>query len=74
MNFSQTCPSIPDNWRGNITEACKVLGGEKPISRTTLEKYMRIPYRLGGIQWYTTRKGRKMFTGKDIKRFWTDMH
>lgn len=72
MNLAKTCPDIPDNWRGNIADTCRVLGGEKPLSRDTLKKYALLGRREGGIDWKPKRglKSGMTFSGKEVKRFW----
>lgn len=72
MNLTKTCPDIPDNWRGNITDTCKVLGDNKPLDRGTLKKYAMLGKRHGGIDWRPKLGGKQgmIFTGKEIKRFW----
>lgn len=70
MNLSNTCPDIPDNWRGGFCATAKVLGGDKPISRATLYKYVKLGRRNGGIDCKPSRNGTMLFTGREIKRFW----
>lgn len=70
MNLANVCPDIPDNWRGGVIDTCKILGGEKPISKTTLLKYARLGRRCGGIEWKPSKSGKMFFTGKEVKRFW----
>lgn len=72
MNLSKTCPEIPDNWKGNIADTCRVLGGEKPISDDTLRKYAKMGKRHGGIDFGVSKRGKMVFTGKEIKRFWNE--
>lgn len=72
MNLSKTMPDIPDDWKGNVTDTCRVLGGEKPISVTTLKKYAAIGRRHGGIDYNVNRKGLMVFIGKEVKRFWRE--
>lgn len=64
MNLRNTCPDIPDNWKGSITDACRILGDKKPISDKTLRK------RLGNIKPVRGTNGRLQLTGKDVKLLW----
>ncbi len=66
MNLVATCPEIPDSWKGGIGKTAQVLG----ISRFTLAKYAALGKRQGGIDWKLATNGRKIFTGKEVKRFW----
>lgn len=68
MNLVKTCPDIPDNWKGGISDTAKVLG----ISPDTLRKYADLGKYNGGIDWRPTKAGRRVFIGKEIKRFWHD--
>lgn len=72
MNLRNTCPEIPDDWKGGIADTCRVLGGEKPVTEDFLRKWARIGRRGGGIDWLPTKKGRMSFCGKEIKRFWRE--
>lgn len=69
MNLAKTCPDIPDNWRGNITDTCKILGEDKPLSRNTIRKYIKSG-KDGGIRCMISSNGRILFSGKEVKRFW----
>ena len=62
------CPNIPDDWRGTIAEASKILG----LHRDTIRKYADVGRQAGGLDWKPSKKGRKTFTGKEIKRFWRE--
>ena len=42
-----TCPDIPDNWKGGISEVCKVLG----LSREKIRCDAIKGKRNGGIDW-----------------------
>lgn len=64
MNLRKTCPDIPDDWKGSITDACRILGDSKPISDKTLRK------RLGDIKTVRGANGRLQLTGKDVKLLW----
>lgn len=66
MKLVKTCPDIPDDWKGGVTEVASLLG----MSRTTLLDKCSKKKRDGGIVWGTGRGGRKVFTGKEVKRFW----
>lgn len=35
MNLRKTCPDIPDDWKGGISETSRLLG----IDRKTVRKY-----------------------------------
>jgi hypothetical protein len=71
MNLRNTCPDIPDNWKGGISQVCRILGMPgKPLSRDTLRKYAEQGRRYGGINWIPGKNGRKLFSGKEVKRFW----
>lgn len=70
MNLAKVCPDIPDDWRGGVAATCKILGGERPLSPTTLRKYAGLGRRGGGIDWRPSGKGKMIFSGKEIKRFW----
>ncbi len=67
MNLVKTCPDIPDDWKGGMSDTCKLLG----ISWKTLDKYAKLDNRRGGIRW-KPRNGRRLFSGREIKRFWND--
>lgn len=66
MNLVTVCPEIPDTWKGGIMATCQVLG----LDRKTLTKYAALGKRQGGIDWQLATNGRKVFIGKEIKRFW----
>ena len=66
MNLVTTCPDIPDTWKGGISQASRILG----LDRKTLSKYASLGKRRGGIDWNMAANGRKVFLGKEIKRFW----
>lgn len=66
MNLITTCPDIPDNWKGNLTQVSLILG----LSPETIRRAANKGRRNGGIDWYPGRNGRKVFTGKEVKRFW----
>lgn len=72
MNLRKTCPDIPDNWKGNIADTCRVLGGEKPMSNNWLRSKARLGKRNGGIDWMPSKSGKMMFSGKEVKRFWRE--
>lgn len=66
MNLVNTCPDIPDDWKGGITEVAKILG----LDRKTLRRYADKGRKRGGIDWIPGKNGRKQFSGKDVKIFW----
>lgn len=70
MNLTKTCPDIPDSWKGNTADTCRVLGDGKPLSGNTLRKYARLGRRGGGLDWKPSKGGKMMFSGKEVKRFW----
>lgn len=72
MNLRKTSPDIPDDWKGNIADTCRVLGGDKPVTEDFLRKWARIGRRGGGIDWMPSRSGKMMFLGKEVKRFWRE--
>lgn len=73
MNIRNTCPDIPDNWKGNIAETCRILGNGKPISADTLRKYARKGRRNGGLEYTLSASGKMIFHGKEVKRFWRSL-
>ncbi|MDE6338541.1 MAG: hypothetical protein K2K97_01990 [Muribaculaceae bacterium] len=66
MNLVKTCPDIPDSWKGNISDVCRILG----LNYRTVRKAAEKGRRNGGIDWIAGLGGRMMFTGKEVKRFW----
>lgn len=64
MNLVNVCPDIPDDWKGGMSAACRLLG----IDWKTLDRYMR----LGNIKCRTSTGGRRLFSGQEIKRFWRE--
>lgn len=72
MNLRDTCPDIPDNWRGGVSATCRVLGGDRPLSANTLRKWARLGRRGGGIDWRPSGRGSMIFSGKEVKRFWRE--
>lgn len=66
MNLTKTCPDIPDEWKGGITDVAKTLG----LSQATIRKYALIGKRHGGLDYTLANNGRMRFAGKEIKRFW----
>lgn len=67
MKMVNVCPDIPDGWRGGRSETARILG----ISLRTLDVKATLGRRGGGIDWLPGRRG-KVFTGKEIKRFWRE--
>lgn len=69
MSLVNICPDIPDDWRGNRADTARVLG----IDPKTLDTKAILGKRNGGIDWHPNKSGRgKIFTGKEIKRFWRE--
>lgn len=66
MNIRNTCPDIPDSWRGGISDVARILGGDRPVSRETVKKYIR----LGTIRALVSPSNRLVITGKEVKRLW----
>lgn len=69
MNLVTICPDIPDAWKGGISATCKILG----LDPKTLCKYAALGKRQGGIDWKLATNGRKVFVGKEVKRFWATL-
>lgn len=65
-NRRNTCPDIPDNWKGGITDVARVLGDKKPVSLKTVKKYLLV----GGIKVKAGKNKRLQFSGKEVKRLW----
>lgn len=72
MNLTNVCPDIPDNWKGSITDTCRILGGDKPLSDNTLRKYAKLGKQQGGIDWRPSKTGKMIFSGREVKRFWNE--
>lgn len=71
MNLTRVCPDIPDDWKGGLSDVCKVLGlPNKPMSRETIRKYAALGKRFGGLDYLPGKNGRRVFLGKEVKRFW----
>jgi len=68
MNLVKVCPDIPDDWKGGMSDTCKLLG----ISWKMLDKYARLGKEGGGIEWLLAKSGRRQFVGREIKRFWRE--
>lgn len=66
MNARNTCPDIPDTWKGSMTDVCRVLGGDKPVSSKTVRKYIAS----GKIKARRGSNGRLQLLGRDVKRLW----
>lgn len=71
MNLRNTCPDVPDDWKGSITDVCRLLGDPKPISPKTVQKYIKLGRRGGGIEAKRGQNGRIQITGKEAKRLWS---
>lgn len=69
MNLVSTCPNIPDNWKGGVTEVSKLLG----LCTQTIRRQANKGRRNGGIDWKPGKNGRKVFTGKEVKRYWNTL-
>lgn len=68
--ITNICPDIPDNWRGGRSATAKILG----ISVKTLDRHSAIGRYHRGIRYtINPRNGRRVYTGKEIKKFWYDM-
>lgn len=61
--ISPNYPDVKDRDNFTVMQACRLLG----ITRTTLAKYDRMNY----IRSHTRFDGRKAYTGKAIKEFYT---
>lgn len=66
MNLRKTKPDISDDWKGGITDVCRILGDERPLSSKTVRKYIR----LAGVKPQIGTNGRMLLTGKDVKHLW----
>lgn len=66
MSPENSCPDIPDTWKGGRSATAKILG----IDPKTLDKYSLLGKKNGGIDWSLGKTGRKQFSGKEVKRFW----
>lgn len=71
MNLRKTCPAIPDDWKGGITDVCRILGDEKPLNWRTVQKYIRLGSGCGGIDARPGANGRLQISGKEAKRLWS---
>lgn len=67
MSLTNVCPDIPDNWRGSRADTARILG----IDPKTLDDRAKRGKRNGGIDWIPGKRG-KIFTGKEVKRFWRE--
>lgn len=67
MNRRNTCPDIPDDWKGSVADVCRMLGGNKPIDRKTVVKYMR----QGDIEAEKGLNKHWRITGEQVKRLWS---
>ncbi len=68
MNLVKTCPDIPDDWKGGMSDVCRLLG----ISWKTLDRYVKLGRYAGGIDSRPSKNGRRQFVGREIKRFWRE--
>lgn len=71
MNLRKTCPDIPDDWKGSISDVARLLGEYKPISRSTVLKYAQLGRRHGGINARPGANGRLQISGKEVKHLWS---
>lgn len=67
MNLRKTCPDIPDDWKGGISDVCRILGEFKPISPKTIKRWIE----LGLVKPERGSNDRLRFTGGEVKRLWT---
>ena len=65
MAIVNVCPKIPDDWRGSLQQAARILG----MATSTLYLKAELGRRNGGIDWKPGKRG-KVVTGREIKRFW----
>lgn len=70
MNLRKTCPDIPDSWKGGITEVAKLLGEDKPISQTTVQKYTQLGCNIGLFNISKGLNGRVQYSGVTVKALW----
>lgn len=71
MNLRKVCPDVPDNWKGGISDVCRILGEEnKPLSPKTIHKYIKLGRVNGGIDCKVGINGRLQIMGVDVKRLW----
>ena len=66
MNLVTECPDIPDSWKGGVNRVAEILG----LDRSTIRKAAEKGKNFGGLDWKLGKNGRKVFTGKEVKRFW----
>lgn len=66
MNLRKTCPEIPDDWKGGMTDVCRILGDSKPISPKTIKRWIE----LGLIRPERGSNNRLRFTGAEVKHLW----
>lgn len=69
MNLVNTCPDIPDGWKGGVTDVARVLG----LHAETIRRAAVKGRKNGGIDWIPGKNGRKIFCGKEVKRYWFSM-
>ena len=71
MNLRKVCPDIPNNWKGGISDVCRILGEEgKPLSYKTIRKYINLTRAHGGIKYSIGINGRIQIKGAEVKRLW----
>lgn len=70
MNLRKTCPDIPDDWKGSITDVCRVLGDERPLSPKTVRKHiLQLRQRAKGNV-NVAANGRLQISGAEVKQLW----
>lgn len=67
MNLRNTCPDIPDDWKGGISETSRLLG----IDRKTVRKYtLRLRARCMVNAAPDSAAGRIRISGAEAKMIW----
>lgn len=62
MSITSECPTVSDSWRGGVAKTARLLGvSQETIRRACLD---------GRLRFGVGRNGRKIFHGKEVKRFW----
>lgn len=69
MNLRKTCPDIPDDWKGGMSDVCRILGESKPISPKTIKRRIE----LGLVKPERDSNNRPRFTGAEVKRLWATL-
>ncbi|MDE6268209.1 MAG: hypothetical protein K2M04_03910 [Muribaculaceae bacterium] len=68
MGLVNICPDIPDDWKGGVTDTARILG----LSDDTIIRYTKLGRKGGGIEGKKSKRGRTVYYGKEIKRFWNE--